>query len=119
MWHKPSTPSAISTNAPNCAVRSTLPWTTSPTRCCGEEALPHVGLQLLDAQAQAAVLRLNAENDSLHLFALLHDLRGVLDALGPAQVRDVNQAVDAVLDLDEGAKVGQVANPALDHVPAG
>ena len=81
----------------------------------GEEALPDVGLQLLDAQAEAAVLRLDAENDSLHLFALLHDLRGMLDALGPAQVGDVNQAVDAVFDLDEGAEVGEVAHAALDH----
>jgi hypothetical protein len=33
----------------------------------GKEALPDVGLQLLDAQAQAAVLRLNAENNCLNL----------------------------------------------------
>ena len=52
----------------------------------GEEALPDIGLQLLDAQREAAVLRLDAENDSLDLFALLHDFRGMLDALGPAQV---------------------------------
>ena len=52
----------------------------------GEEALPHVGLQLLDAQAETAILRLNAQNDSLHLLALLHDLRRMLYALGPAQV---------------------------------
>src|SRR5271157_2301140 len=80
----------------------------------GEEALPDVGLQLLDAQAQAAILRLNAENDSLYLFALLHNFRGVLDALGPAQVGDVNQAVDAVFNFNKGAEVGQVAHPALD-----
>ncbi len=61
-----------------------------------------------------AVLRLHAENDGLHLFALLHDLRGMLDALGPAQVGDVNQAVDAILDLNEGAEVGEVAHAAFD-----
>ena len=83
----------------------------------GEEALPHVGLQLLDAQREAAVLRLDAENNSLHLFALLHHFRRMLDALGPAQVRDVNQTVDAVFNLDEGAKVGQVAHPALNDCP--
>src|SRR5579862_2280695 len=81
----------------------------------GEEALPHIGLELLDAQAQAAILRLDAENDSLHLLTLLHHFRRMLDALGPAQVRDVYQAVDAVLDFDEGAEVGEVANPALNH----
>ena len=84
----------------------------------GEEALPDVGLQLLDAQREAAVLRLNAENDCLHLFALLHNLRRMLDALGPAQVRDVHQAVDSVLDFDESAEVCQVAHPALDDGPS-
>ncbi len=39
----------------------------------------------------------------------------MLDALGPAQIRDVYQSVDAVFDLDEGAKVCQVAHTALDH----
>src|SRR5512146_1869843 len=39
----------------------------------GKEALPHIRLQLLDAKAQAAVLRLNAKNDGLHLLALLHN----------------------------------------------
>src|SRR5215469_3771199 len=81
----------------------------------GEEALPDVGLELLDAQREAAVLRLDAENDSLHFFALLHDLGRMLDALGPAQVRNVNQAVDAVFDFDEGAEVGEVAYAAFDN----
>jgi len=52
----------------------------------GEEALPYIGLKLLDAQAQAAVLRFDTENDCLGLFALLDDFRRMLDALGPAQV---------------------------------
>src|SRR5581483_7463302 len=81
----------------------------------GEEALPHVGLELLDAQAQAAVLRLNAENNSLQLFALLDHFGGVLHALGPAQIRDVHQTIDAVLDLDERAEVGEIADAAFDH----
>ena len=34
LWHRPSTPSAISTKAPNVATRKTLPCTMSPTRCC-------------------------------------------------------------------------------------
>ena len=79
-----------------------------------EEALPDIGLQLLDAQREAAVLRLDAENDSLDLFALLDDFRGMLDALGPAQVGDVDEAVNAVFDFDECAEVGEVADAALD-----
>src|SRR5208282_5729328 len=85
----------------------------------GKKALPHIGLQLLDSERETAILRLDTENDSLHLFALLHYFRRMLDALGPAKVRDVNQAVDAVFDFNEGAKVGQVAHAAFNHCAGG
>ena len=39
----------------------------------------------------------------------------MLDALGPAQVADVDQSIDAVFDLDERAEVGQVANAAFNR----
>ncbi len=85
----------------------------------GEEALPNIGLQLLDAQREAAILRLNAENNSLDLFALLYDFRWVLDALGPTQVGDVYEAVDSVFDFNEGTEIGEVANAALDDCTDG
>ncbi len=83
----------------------------------GEEALPDVGLQLLDAQAETAVLRLDAENDCLDLLALLHNFRRMLDALRPREIRHVNQAVYSVFNLNEGAKVGEVADASLDDGP--
>ncbi len=79
-----------------------------------EERLPDIGLKLLDAEREAAVFRLDAENDGLDLLALLQDFGRMLDALGPAQVGDVDEAVDAVFDLDEGAEVGEVADAAFD-----
>src|SRR5215470_980370 len=80
----------------------------------GEECLPHIGLKLLDPKREAAVFRLYAENNSLHLFTLLQNFRGMLDALGPAQVRNVYQTIDAVFDLDERSEVGQVAHAAFN-----
>src|SRR5579871_1716431 len=38
----------------------------------------------------------------------------MLHALGPAEVGDVNQAVDAIFDFDECTEVGKVANAAFD-----
>ena len=35
----------------------------------------------------------------------------MLHALGPAQVADMNQAIDSILDLDECAEIGQIADP--------
>ena len=37
----------------------------------------------------------------------------MLHALGPAQVADVHQAVDAIFDFDEGSEVGEVADTAF------
>ena len=39
----------------------------------------------------------------------------MLHALGPAQVADVDQAVDAVFDLDKRAEIGQVAHACLQR----
>ena len=39
----------------------------------------------------------------------------MLHALGPAQIADVDQAVNAFLDFDERAEIGEVAHPALDR----
>ena len=47
--------------------------------------------------------------------ALFQDLVRVADLAGPAHVGDMKQAVDAFLDLDEGAVVGEVADRPLDH----
>ena len=41
----------------------------------------------------------------------------MLNTLGPAQIRDVHQAINAVFDLNEGAKVGQVTYSTLDNLP--
>src|SRR5262245_25483544 len=80
----------------------------------GEELVPDVGGQLLEAQREALVLGVDVEHHRFDGVALLQHLRGVLDALGPRQVGDVDQAVDPVLDLHEGAELGQVADLALE-----
>ena len=85
----------------------------------GEEGIPDVGLELLDAEGEAAVFGLDAEDDGADLLALLEDFGGVLDALGPGEVGDVDEAVDAVFDLDKGAEVGEVADSALDNGAGG
>ena len=47
---------------------------------------------------------------------IVHQLAGVVDALGPAHLADVDQALDARLELDEGA-VGHDVDD-LARVPA-
>ena len=80
-----------------------------------EVALPGVGLQLLDAQREAVRRGIDIQNHRLHDHALLQNFAGMLDALGPGEIADVHQAVDALFDLDEGAEIGHVADAAFHH----
>src|SRR5690606_9171410 len=74
------------------------------------DAEPRILLRLLEAEADAFVLRIDVEDDDIHRVALLHHLGRVLDALGPGHVGDVDQPVDARFDLDEGAEAREVAH---------
>ena len=39
----------------------------------------------------------------------------MLDALGPGEIGDVNKPVDAVLDTDKHAEIGNILDLALDN----
>src|SRR5438445_542481 len=78
------------------------------------DAKPRILLRLLQAQGDPLVLRVHVQDQHLDLVALLHDFGGMLHALGPRHVGDVNQAVDARLDLHERAERGQMARLPLD-----
>src|SRR5690606_13817264 len=70
----------------------------------------------LDAQADAT--RLGIEVDHLHLdvLARLHDVGRVFNPV-VGQLRDVHQALDAVLQLHERAEVHRAGHFALDDLP--
>ena len=76
----------------------------------GLELVPGVLLQLLVTQRQTAVLLVDLEHNDLDVGAHLRELARVLHLLRPAQVRNVDQTVDALLDLDEHAEVREVAH---------
>ena len=77
------------------------------------QRLPGVRLRLLHAEADAAVLRVNAEHFDLYGLAGLDELAGVLHALRPCHLRDVNQAFDAGFEFDERAVVCDGSDLAL------
>src|SRR5690606_6665812 len=88
------------------------------SRVLVRDLVPRVGNELLDTERDlrlVAVAGVDVEQHGLDLVALLEELRRVLHALGPAHVADVDQAVDAFLDLDEDTEVRDVADVALDH----
>src|ERR1700683_308573 len=72
---------------------------------CLEESFPDVRLKLLHSQRQPPLVRFNGQHHSFHAIALLQHFRRMLHALGPTQVADVHQAVDAVLDFDKSSEI--------------
>lgn len=82
-------------------------------RADGEDCLEHIPgivLELLVAEAETTVALVDLEHLHLDVVADLRELAGVFDLLGPAEVGDVDQAVNALLDLDEHAEVSEVAH---------
>src|SRR3954470_7040617 len=70
------------------------------------QLLPRVGGELLHAERDAALGRIHVEHHGLDLVANVDDLRGVLHALRPGHLADVDEAFDALLELDERTVVG-------------
>src|SRR5580692_9454361 len=71
---------------------------------------PGVGECLLEAERDAALLRargrFDRENDSINALALAEQVRGMTNFLRPRHLRNVNEALEAGLELDECAEVG-------------
>ena len=81
----------------------------------GDVGLPGVFAQLLETQRDPLPFLIDVEDLAAHALALFEDLVGMADLAGPAHVGDVQEAVDALLDLDEGPVVRQVPHRPLDH----
>ena len=75
---------------------------------------PRVGGELLEAQGNTTLVYIDREYDTGELVALLDNLGGVRNLLRPRHVRDVQEAIDALLDLDECAVGRKVADATFD-----
>ena len=71
---------------------------------------PRIVRDLLHTEGDALVLGIHVEDDDFEVLTLLDDFGRVLDPLGPAHVRNVYQAIDSWLDLNERTERGQVAD---------
>ena len=72
------------------------------------------GGELLDAEADAFLLGIGVQHHGLDSVALLVILERFLAGLGPVQVGQMHHAVDAAVEADEQAELGDVADLALD-----
>ena len=78
------------------------------------EVLPRIGQRLLEAERDAALDGVDLEDLHLDFLGGGDDLAGMDVLLGPRHLGDVDQALDARLQLHEGAVVGDVGDAALD-----
>src|SRR5690606_19386032 len=92
---------------------------------CGALVLVLVGAQgagliaadeALDGQGDLAVDWVDGDHLGLVVFAHIHHLARILDAL-VGQLTDVNETLDAIFDLGEGAELGQLGDLAVDDTP--
>ena len=97
-------------NTPKSVIDLISPFTLSPFLWFIDELFPRVGHALLHPERDAAALLVDLEDHDLDLVAELHDLGRVYVLVGPIHLRDVHQALDALLDLDERAVIGEVGD---------
>jgi hypothetical protein len=103
-------PCARPTNTPKSVIDLIGPLTLSPRLHVAAELFPRVGLALLHAQADAALVLVDLEHHDLDLVAQGDDLGRGHVLVGPVHLGDVHQAFNAGLDLDERAVVGDVGD---------
>src|SRR6266852_553214 len=78
-----------------------------------DESLPRVRHGLLEAEADAPLLRIDIEHHHFHFLRSGDDLAGMHVLLGPAHLGDVDEAFDTGLQLDEGAVIRDIGDAAL------
>ena len=110
----PSTSPSRPMNRPNSVLFLTSPSTVEPTGCLAEKASHGILQRLLEAERDAALGGVDLEHLNLDLLAGRNDLAGMDVLLGPRHFRDVDEAFDARLQLDERAVVGDVGDAALE-----
>src|SRR5208282_5628018 len=72
-------------------------------------------VHLLDAEREAAVLHVDLQDFGFDILAFAQSLARMLGFVGPADVADVDQALDAFLDFHERAEIRHAADAAGDE----
>ena len=96
-----------------------MPLTDAAGRIAVGHAVPGVFLGLLHAQRDFVLLLVDPQHDDFDLVVDLDQLAGMADAPGPGHLADVDQALDALFELHEGAVAHHVDHGAADLLAHG
>ena len=116
MWMRPSIPGSTSRKAPKSVMLVILPWTRVPGLWRSLKPSSGWGEACLRPRLIRLEVGLTSRMLTVTIVAQLEELLGVDHLARPGQVGDVDQALDALLQLDEGAEVGQRGDLAGDLV---
>ena len=75
---------------------------------------PWIRLNLLETEGDTAIRNIQSQDNSLNLVTYRKNLVWMLDTLGPAHFRDVDQAFNAIFQLNECAVVREADYFALN-----
>src|SRR5206468_1792107 len=80
---------------------------------------PGVAESLLQAEREAALRLADGQDYSIDVVTLLEDVGRLVDAFGPGHLGHVDEALDAGLDPNEGAEVGEPSDGSGDTLADG
>ena len=83
------------------------------------DILPGIRSQLLDAQGEPFILRIDIQNNGLNLLSLPIEFARIFDLFRPGHLRDMNQTVNSFFKPDKDAEIGDRLHPAFDPAPDG
>src|SRR5262249_22643252 len=69
-----------------------------------------IWLQVLHRQRHSATLRIDAGDDGVYLLTFFEDLARMFDSTRPRNIRDMNQTINSLFNLDKGTEVGQISH---------
>ena len=115
MWTMPSTSPSRPMNRPNSVAFLTSPSTSVPTGCLSAKAAHGLACACLRPSEMRRFSSSTSSTDDVDFLRGRDDLARMDVLLGPAHLGDVDQALDARLQLDEGAIFGDVGDAALEH----
>src|SRR5271166_5448509 len=78
------------------------------------QRIPWIGSQLTHAERNAALRRVHVEHDALDLIADIDQLRGMLHALRPSHLTDVDESFNSLLEFDERSVVSYADHASAD-----
>ena len=84
-----------------------------------EELGPDIRLHLLQAQRKSLLHRIDFEYPDINPVTFLDVLGWIFRPLAPAQIADMDQAVNSFLNFDKHAEIGEVLHTAMMALPTG